>query len=162
MLILLYFTGHTIQLLSMVDVKENAPLISLLTRAILATIMAIVGDIISLIRFLSFTRWLFMGLCFLCLIIMKVKAYRAGEDNSHVFTVPILLPVAMVIISLFITLVPLITEPQLAYLYAGLFMVGSLIFYFPFVYFKLNVTCFDRVTIFFQLLFRVGTPSKEI
>lgn len=150
------------KLLSMADVTDNVPLMSLLTYTILATVMVAAGDILSLIRFLSFTRWFIFGLCFLSLIILKVKALRSGQDDSNVFTVPMALPIVMVIISFLLTLVPILTEPMWSYLYAGLFMFGGLIFYFPFVYFKLKVSCFERVTIFFQLLFRVGMPNKNV
>ena len=146
----------------MVDVKENAPLISLLTRAILATIMAIVGDVSSLIDFFSFTVWFFYGLSFTSLIILKIRARRSGADDSEVFSVPIVLPFIMLLVSVYLTLVPIIAAPQWPFLYAALFMLSGLIFYFPFVCCKVQVPCFDKVTVFAQLLFQVGVPDKDI
>lgn len=51
------------------------------------------------------------------------------------FQVPIIIPVVVLVISLYLIVAPIIDLPQIEYLYAGMFIVGGLIFYFPFVYY---------------------------
>jgi len=146
----------------MVDVDENAPLTSLFSRGVLATIIVAIGDVETIISFIVFSVWFFYGLSFLSLIILKIKARRAGADDSEAFTVPIVLPAVMILISMYITILPIVTAPQWPYLYSVIFIVSGLIFYFPFVYCKVSVSCFDRVTLWGQLLFRISLPGKDI
>ena len=48
----------------------------------------------------------------------------------------ILIPVIMLLISIYLVVAPIIENPQIGLLYAFLITIGGLIFYFPFVYFK--------------------------
>lgn len=54
---------------------------------------------------------------------------------SFLFQVPIIIPVVVLVISLYLIVAPIIDVPQIEYLYAALFMVGGLVFYFPLVYY---------------------------
>lgn len=48
---------------------------------------------------------------------------------------PIIIPVGVLVISMYLIVAPIIDVPQIEYLYAALFIVGGLVFYFPFVYY---------------------------
>lgn len=150
--------GHTVELLSMVSVRDNSPTMSILLRGLVATVITFIGDISSLIDFFSFCAWMFYGMCFISLIVLKLKKYNA--DDPDVFRVPIILPFVMTAIALYLTVFPIIANPSLTFLYAGLFMVSGLIFYFPFVYCKVRLVCFNKVTMWMQLFFRVSIPEK--
>ena len=145
----------------MVSVKDNTPLISLYTRGFLTMIFVIVGDISELIDFFSFSAWLFYGLSFTSLLILRYR--RRGVEDKEVFKTPIVLPVLMLLISLYLIVVPIIAASnRLPFLYAAIFMVSGLIFYFPFVIKRLQIRGFKSVTLFSQLLFQVGMPDKDV
>lgn len=50
--------------------------------------------------------------------------------------VPIVIPILVTLIAVFLVLAPIITEPAWEYLYCVLFILSGLIFYFLFVYHK--------------------------
>jgi L-type amino acid transporter 9 len=49
------------------------------------------------------------------------------------------LPIIAVLISIYLVIGPIINHPQMEFLYAFLFLVTGLIFYVPFVYFKVRI-----------------------
>lgn len=65
------------------------------------------------------------------------------------------IPFMMVAMSLFLVLAPIVWSPNLQYVYAFLFMLGSLIIYLPFIHFKLRFAFLDKITCHLQLLLEV-------
>lgn len=53
--------------------------------------------------------------------------------------VPIIIPWVMLIASAYLVVAPIIDKPEWEYLYATLFIVAGLIFYIPFVQYKLTI-----------------------
>lgn len=144
----------------MVSVSDNAPIVSLLARGLIATVVACVGDLSSLVNFFSFCTWLFYFMVFTSLFLLKRRGYRA--DDAAVFRVPMFLPVIMLIISLYLVVVPIASDPQLPFLFAGLFMLSGLVLYFPFVYYKRRILWFEKATRGVQMLFQVSIPDKQL
>ena len=60
------------------------------------------------------------------------------------FQVFILIPIIFVLVSMYLVIGPIIEDPKIELLYAFLFIVGGLVFYFPLVVFKLDRGCFGR------------------
>lgn len=147
--------GHLPEVLAHLHVTKKTPIISLLLTGILSLCMIIPGDISSLIDFFSFTAWFFYGCAFLSLIVMRFTK----KDMKRPFKVFILIPVIMLLISIYLVVAPIIEDPDIGLLYAFLITIGGLIFYFPFVYFKWYPPCMDEITTFFQLFFQV-VPTK--
>lgn len=143
----------------MVKVKDNAPSVSLLTNCFLTTVFILVGGVNVFINLFNFCAWLFYGMSFVSLIILRVRKYRRDDDS--VFRVPVLLPVLMTAVSLYLIIMPVATEPTLEYLIAIVVMLSGLIFYFTFVYCKWRLPWFNKVTVFLQLLLRVSVPNKD-
>ncbi|XP_053402907.1 b(0,+)-type amino acid transporter 1-like [Mercenaria mercenaria] len=75
-----------------------------------------------------------------------------------IWQVFILIPIVFTACSLFLVIAPFIRDPRLEFLWASLFIAGGLLFYFPFVVFKLDNGCLDKVTMFLQLICQVA-PS---
>lgn len=50
--------------------------------------------------------------------------------------VPIFIPILVTLISVFLVLAPIISQPAWEYLYCVLFMLSGIIFYFLFVHYK--------------------------
>lgn len=74
------------------------------------------------------------------------------------FVLQVFLPVpfVMVAMSFFLVLAPIVWSPNLQYVYAFLFMLGSLIVYLPFIHFKLHFSFLDKITCHLQLLLEVS------
>ncbi|XP_029646765.1 b(0,+)-type amino acid transporter 1-like isoform X1 [Octopus sinensis] len=147
--------GHLPQVLSYLHIRKKTPVISLIFSAIIALIMIIPGEISSLIDFFSFTAWLFYGLAFLSLIVMRFTK----KDEPRPFKVFILVPVVMLIISVYLVVAPIVQNPDLGFLYAFLLIIGGLIFYFIFLHFKVQLPCMEAFTEFIQK-FACVAPSK--
>ena len=62
----------------------------------------------------------------------------------------ILIPILFVLISLYLVIGPIIDNPQIELLYAALFIVGGLLFYFPLIVFKLDRGCFGKLITFLK------------
>lgn len=55
---------------------------------------------------------------------------------SLIFQVPLAVPVLVVIAALYLVFFPIISNPVIEYLYATIFILSGLFFYFPFVRYK--------------------------
>lgn len=51
---------------------------------------------------------------------------------------PIIIPIIVLGISMYLIVAPIIDTPQIEYLYASFFILGGLIFYIPFVYYGVS------------------------
>lgn len=60
-------------------------------------------------------------------------------DAPRPYKVPIIFPVIVLLASVYLVVGPIIDEPQIEYLYASMFIFGGLLFYFPFVHYKLTI-----------------------
>ncbi|XP_045191562.2 b(0,+)-type amino acid transporter 1-like [Mercenaria mercenaria] len=148
---------HLPEVLSYVHVKRYTPLLSVTVTGIISILMVIPSDIGSLIDFFSFAAWMFYGLAVFCVVILRFRQPHADRPIK----VFILIPIIFTLCSIYLVIAPIIQDPRLEFLWAFLFIVGGLLFYFPFVVFKLDKGCFDKVTMFIQLLCEVA-PSPYI
>jgi len=149
--------GHMVEILSMVHIKRSTPLPSLVFTCIIALIMIIPGDIGSLIDFFSFAVWLFYGLTMATLLILRYTM----KDEHRPYKVPLIAPIFVLLVSCYLVVAPIIEEPQIEYLYAFLFIIAGLIFYFPFVHFQKVLPGMDKFTLFMQLIMEVVPPTDE-
>ncbi|XP_062425859.1 cystine/glutamate transporter-like isoform X2 [Rhea pennata] len=89
--------GQWPPLFSMIHIRRHTPLPAVMLMFPLVTAMVCIGDIYHLMNFFSFSRWLFIGLATLGLIVHR---YRHPEVHSP-FQVPLFIPVSFTIICLF-------------------------------------------------------------
>ncbi|XP_029464265.1 B(0,+)-type amino acid transporter 1 [Rhinatrema bivittatum] len=150
--------GHMLKLLSDVSIKRLTPA----TQAyhflgIVSIIYIIPTDINTLINYFSFAVWIFYGLTIAGLIVMRFTK----KDLKRPIKIPIVIPVIVVLVSIYLVLAPIIDSPDWAYLYCTLFIVGGLVFYFPFVHFKIKwaqkIT--KPLTMHLQMLMEVVPPE---
>lgn len=149
--------GHLPEVLAHLHVTKKTPILSLLVTSFISLCMIFPSNVSSLIDFFSFTAWFFYGCAFLSLIVMRFTRKNAKRP----FKVFILIPVVMLIISIYLVVAPIVKDPEIGLLYAFLITIGGLIFYFPFVYFKWYPPYMDEITTFFQLVFEVGPTKYE-
>ncbi|XP_076788337.1 B(0,+)-type amino acid transporter 1 isoform X1 [Arvicanthis niloticus] len=172
--------GHMLKVLSYISVKRLTPAPALIFyvrrgrlypalrrlrqedhkfQGIIAIIYIIPGDINSLVNYFSFAAWLFYGMTILGLIVMRFTR----KDLERPIKVPIFIPILVILISVFLVLAPIISEPAWEYLYCVLFILSGLIFYFLFVYYKFGwAQRISRpVTKHLQMLMEVVPPEKD-
>ncbi|XP_065569907.1 b(0,+)-type amino acid transporter 1-like isoform X3 [Artemia franciscana] len=147
--------GHLVDILSYVHVRRLTPSPALLFNTLIALLMIIPGNIGSLIDFFSFTAWIFYGGCMAALILMRYTRPNAPRP----YKVPIIMPIIVLIVSVYLVVAPIVEDPQIEYLYATMFILAGLIFYIPFIYYKVPVKCMGPVTAFLQYLLEV-VPTK--
>ncbi|KFV62927.1 Solute carrier family 7 member 13 [Dryobates pubescens] len=144
-------SGHLPVLISMLNVHTCTPAPAIIFSTTIASIFIIPSDLITLTNYFGFSAWLMIGLTCASLIVLR---YR--EPHLHrPYKVFLPVPFVMVAMSFFLVLAPIVWSPNLQYVYAFLFMLGSLIVYLPFIHFKLHFAFLDKITCHLQLLLEV-------
>lgn len=134
-------------------------------QSIIAGAMVLYGTIDSLIDFFSFTAWIFYGGSMLALIVMRYTKPNARRPYKVIYTclcvkmifykvflqVPIVIPYLVLLISIYLVIGPIIDKPTIEYLYATMFILGGMVFYVPFVHYKVRIPFMGKVFIYYML-----------
>ncbi|XP_069349353.1 cystine/glutamate transporter [Eulemur rufifrons] len=99
--------GHLPEILSMIHVRKHTPLPAVIVLHPLTMIMLFSGDLDSLLNFLSFARWLFIGLAVAGLIYLRYKR----PDMHRPFKVPLFIPALFSFTCLFMVALSLYSDP---------------------------------------------------
>ncbi|XP_075357176.1 cystine/glutamate transporter isoform X1 [Mycteria americana] len=99
--------GHLPEILSMIHVRKHTPLPAVIVLHPLTMIMLFNGDLYSLLNFLSFARWLFIGLVVAGLIYLRYKR----PDMPRPFKVPLFIPALFSFTCLFMVALSLYSDP---------------------------------------------------
>ncbi|KAM4037462.1 cystine/glutamate transporter-like isoform 2-T2 [Anomaloglossus baeobatrachus] len=99
--------GHWPNLFSMIHIRRHTPLPALLLMMPLVFLMIGIGDLYGLLNFYSFSRWLFMGLVTIGLIVHR----RRHPDLPRPFKVPLIIPIVFSTMCLFIVGLSLYADP---------------------------------------------------
>ncbi|XP_007474838.1 B(0,+)-type amino acid transporter 1 isoform X1 [Monodelphis domestica] len=151
--------GHMLKMLSYISVKRLTPAPAIIFYGIIAILYIIPGDINTLINYFSFASWFFYGLTILGLIVMRFTK----KDHKRPIKVPIVIPILVTVISAYLVLAPIISKPELPYLYCVLFILSGLLFYFLFVHYKFSwVQKISKpMTMHLQMLMEVVPPEED-
>lgn len=154
--------GQLVEIMSMVHVKRYTPSPALLFTSILSILMLIPNDFDTLVNYFSFAAWLFYGLTTSAVLVLRFK----HPEWTRPIKVPIIIPIIVVIASIYLVVAPIIDDPQVEFLYAAMFILAGLIFYFPFVHFGYRPRIMKHITTFLQLLLEVApsfysSPEEE-
>ncbi|XP_071091599.1 b(0,+)-type amino acid transporter 1-like [Haliotis cracherodii] len=149
--------GHQMQVLSFIDIHRRTPVTALIFTTAMGMLMILPSDLSSLIDFFGFAAWLFYGLtCASCIVLRFTQ-----PDLPRPYKVPIVVPILVVLASIYLVIAPIIQDPRMEFFYALLFIASGLLFYFPFVYHKWSLPGVDAFTRFVQMVFQVA-PSHSI
>ncbi|XP_015267064.1 PREDICTED: cystine/glutamate transporter [Gekko japonicus] len=99
--------GHLPEILSMIHVRKHTPLPAVIVLHPLTMIMLFTSDIYSLLNFLSFARWLFIGLAVAGMIYLRYKR----PDMPRPFKVPLFIPALFSFTCLFMVALSLYADP---------------------------------------------------
>ncbi|CAF4492546.1 unnamed protein product [Rotaria sp. Silwood2] len=102
---------------------------------LIAIALCLPSNVEGLIDFFSFAAWIFYGLTFLATLLCKFTMKRA----ERVISIPIPLIIIIILISIYLVFAPVIADPNIGFLVAFLIILFGLIFYYPFVYRKIEL-----------------------
>ncbi|KAH3778537.1 hypothetical protein DPMN_180002 [Dreissena polymorpha] len=149
--------GHLPEVFSYVHVKQLTPLPSLMVSVLVASCLVLFGEIFQLIDFFSFTAWFFYGLTMACLLVLRYTQ----KERHRPYKVPIIMPIIVLLVSIYLVVAPIVNDPKIEFLYAFLFSVSGIVFYVPFVVYQKRVKYMTNITWFLQIVLMVA-PSKYV
>ncbi|XP_052010102.1 b(0,+)-type amino acid transporter 1 isoform X2 [Xyrauchen texanus] len=150
--------GHMPDILAMAHMRRLTPSPALIFTTVISLIVLIPGDFQSIVNFFSFTAWFFYGVTFSGLLYLKIKK----PELPRAITVPIIIPILVLLAAVFLVLAPIIDDPQIEYLYVTLFILSGMLLYIPFIHFKLFPGILDKLTVFLQLVLEVAPTDKNL
>ncbi|XP_076803048.1 b(0,+)-type amino acid transporter 1-like [Clavelina lepadiformis] len=150
--------GHFNQVLSMLQVKRLTPAPAVLLNGFIALLMVIPNDFDTLVQYYSFATWAFYFATCSALFYFRIKM----PDRHRPVKVPIFIPIIFSICSLCLVLVPIIDNPQIQYFIAVLSILFGLVFYFPFVHYKLKSKKIRKLNEFLQKMLLVALPEADL
>nr|XP_036882474.1 b(0,+)-type amino acid transporter 1-like [Manis javanica] len=148
--------GHMPQLLSMVHVRRFTPTPALMFTTAVALALVLPGNFSIIVNFLRQVRLLHAGY-----LLALMCTHSDTCTLVHVYKVPTVIPVIVLLASLCLVLAPIIDHPQIEFLYIFLFLLSGLPVYFLFVYFRCQPKCLQVVTLHLQLLLEVAPNIKN-
>ncbi|KAA8582359.1 hypothetical protein FQN60_009099 [Etheostoma spectabile] len=99
--------GHLPEVLSMIHVHRNTPMAAVFILYPMTMLQLFVGDIYSLLNFMSFLRWLFIGVVVLGLLYLRYTK----PDLPRPFKVPLFIPVVFCLTCFFMVFLSLYSDP---------------------------------------------------
>lgn len=145
--------GHFLEPMSYVHVRRSTPIPAVALSGIIVFVFIVVGNISALIDFASFLIWVTYGACMTGLLILR----KTQPDTPRPYRVPTIIPVFILAVSIFLSLMPIITNPSAKYLAALGFIALGMCLYTPFVYYKKRPRIMNTVTYILQMLLNVAS-----
>ncbi|XP_057231927.1 cystine/glutamate transporter isoform X2 [Malurus melanocephalus] len=152
--------GHLPEILSMIHVRKHTPLPAVIVLHPLTMIMLFNGDLYSLLNFLSFARWLFIGLVVAGLIYLRYKR----PDMPRPFKVPLFIPALFSFTCLFMVALSLYSDPVNTGIGFAITLTGIPAYYLFIVWDnkpKWFRKLLGRVTRTLQILLEVIPPEED-
>ncbi|XP_068082592.1 b(0,+)-type amino acid transporter 1 isoform X2 [Anabrus simplex] len=150
--------GHMVEAFSYVHMRRLTPAPAVAMQGILTLVFIVIGEIEPLIDFASFLIWIFYGFAMVALIMMR----RTKKNVHRPYKVPLLIPIFIIFVALFLSVVPMITDSSPRYFFAvGFILVGVAVYYF-FVYRKIRPRIMDKFTFFTQVLLEVVPTDQSL
>ncbi|XP_063764960.1 b(0,+)-type amino acid transporter 1 isoform X4 [Eleginops maclovinus] len=150
--------GHLPDILAMAHVRRLTPSPALIFTTVVSLLVLIPGDFQNIVNFFSFTAWFFYGITLSGLVYLKIKK----PELPRPYKVPIIIPILVIIVAIFLVLAPIIDNPQIEYLYVSLFILSGAIVYIPFIHYKLCPGLLTKLTVFLQLFLEVAPAEKNL
>lgn len=118
--------------LSYVHHQRLTPSPAVVLQGIVTFLFVATGQIVQLVEFASFLIWLFYGIAMISLLVLR----RTMKDAPRPYRVPTWIPVFILLVAIYLSITPIVTDPSPKYLFAlGFILIGVVIYYW-FVYKK--------------------------
>jgi len=150
--------GSMPEVLAMFHRKKATPVPAIVFNTVISILVLFPNDFGTLVNYFSFSMWLFHGASAVALIVLRVKQ----PSRHRPYKVPIIIPIIVILVAIFLVFYPIISNPAWEYLYATLFILSGLFLYIPFVHFGSKGTrTFGSFTRFIQILLEVVPTVDE-
>ncbi|CAF2053480.1 unnamed protein product [Rotaria magnacalcarata] len=150
--------GYLPELFACVQSQRLTPLPGVVLLGFLAIAYSIPSDLYALIDFFSFSVWIFYGLTFVATLCCKFTK----KDVQRMINVPIPLVIVIILISIYLIIVPVISYPSVGFLIAALVILFGLVFYYPFVYRKIELQLMKKTSSSCQVFFKLQRGQINI
>ncbi|CAF0959548.1 unnamed protein product [Adineta steineri] len=129
-----------------------------ISNGTIAIAFCLPSNVDGLIDFFSFVAWMFYALTFAATLCCKFTKKSA----DRVISVPIPLLVIIILISIYLVIAPLISSPSIGFLVAGILILFGLVFYYPFVYRKIELQFIKKANTFLITFFGLQRAQVKI
>lgn len=144
--------------LSYIHHKKLTPCPAVVLQGIIAFLFIVMGDIAQLIEFASFLLWIFYGLAMVSLLVLR----KTMKDVHRPYKVPVVIPIFILLIALYLSATPIILDPSPKYLFAvGFILIGVIIYYWFIYKNKRPQSIMNGITYCVQILFEAVPPENK-
>ncbi|KAH9515726.1 b(0,+)-type amino acid transporter 1 [Bulinus truncatus] len=152
--------GNLPELLSYIQVNHLTPLSAMVIMMVMSLIMLSQADVAMFINYIGFLSAFYNVFIFVAFLRFRLQLFK---DIHRPIKLPLVLPVLMMLVYLYIFVAPLAISPQLEYVYVAIVVFGgSAVLYITFIHFKLSLPYFDKFIIWCQLLGQVCPPTNIV
>ncbi|CAF1234253.1 unnamed protein product [Adineta steineri] len=127
--------GYLPKIFSCIHKTRLTPIPTVFLQGFIAILLCLPSNIEALIDFFSFAAWIFYGLTFLATLICKYTKKNA----DRVINIPVPLVIIIILIAAYLVIGPVIAQPDIGFLIASAIILSGLLFYYPFVYRKIEL-----------------------
>jgi len=151
--------GHMWSVFSYISVERLTPQPAVILNTFISLLMIIPDSstFSTLIDFFTFASWIFYGLSFFSVVVLRFR----HPNWKRPYRVWIWVPIVATIFASLIVFVPLIFEWQWGYLLATLIILLGLVFYVPLVHYKKVPGFLKPTTAFLQQVLEIVPPPSE-
>nr|XP_022909963.1 b(0,+)-type amino acid transporter 1-like isoform X2 [Onthophagus taurus] len=150
--------GNMLKSMSFVHVKRLTPAPAVVTQGIITFIFIVIGNIMQLIEMASYLMWIFYGTAMVALLMLR----KTMADVPRPYRVPTIIPIFIIIVAVFLSVVPLVTDPSFKYVVSILFILIGMVIYWWFIYLNKRPKFMDGLTRYIQILFQAVPPSVHV
>uniref|UniRef100_A0AAR5Q103 b(0,+)-type amino acid transporter 1 n=1 Tax=Dendroctonus ponderosae TaxID=77166 RepID=A0AAR5Q103_DENPD len=149
--------GFMLQGFSFVHHKRHTPAPAVAFQGLVAFIFIASGDIVRLIEFASFMIWVSYGTAMVSLLVLR----RTRSQVPRPYKVPTWIPIFICLVAVFLSVTPIVTDPDPMYLFALGFALLGVPVYYCCCYKKTlqPKACLNRLTYCLQVLFEAVPPD---
>ncbi|XP_060534790.1 b(0,+)-type amino acid transporter 1-like isoform X2 [Cylas formicarius] len=148
--------GFMLESFSYVHRQRLTPAPAVIYQGLVAFLFIVAGDIVQLIEFASFLIWLAYGTAMLSLLVLR----RTMKDVPRPYKVPVWIPVFIFLVALYLSVTPIVTDPDPMYLFAlGFTSLGVPVYYWCIYKRRRPDRLMNRLTFLVQVLLEVVPPE---
>ncbi|XP_066576242.1 cystine/glutamate transporter isoform X1 [Amia ocellicauda] len=149
--------GQLPKILSMIHIRRHTPVPAVILLYPLTLLMLFLGDIYSLLNFMSFMRWLFIGIAVVGLIYLRYK----HPEMHRPFKVPLFIPALFAFTCFFMVFLSLYSDPVNTGIGFAITLTGIPAYYLFIV--SKKPKCFqkmsDSISRYLQIILQVIPPE---
>ncbi|CAF4864026.1 unnamed protein product [Rotaria sp. Silwood1] len=147
--------GYLPEVFACIHMRRLTPMPGVVLQGVIAMMFCLPSNIENLINLIGFAAWIFYGLTFVATLCCKFTKKNAER-------VPIPLIIIIVLISIYLVVAPVITSPSIEFLFATALILFGLVFYYPFVYRKIELKIIKIINTFLMSLFQLKKAQVHI